>query len=241
MIFYLDDILVLANTKTLVCQHRDYVLKLLLQVRFKRNQKKCRLTPSQTFPYLRLEWSSITMQVSLPQTKLDPIRQLIVVLQRTPTVCKKDCMALLGKVNFATIAIPLARLHCRPLQFCLPRMNHQNLTDSRIRLSKEVHTRPVFGHRQIEPYQLPGAEDCFVCSSALETSAEKPGGFSTVGQHYSCCLPSKGGGHSIQIATLPSGGNIDVSRSTGHIGTTKLPTRSNESSGRCSVAIEEGR
>ena len=51
----------------------------------------------------------------------------------------------------------------------------------------------------------------------------------------------KEGGHSIQIATLPSGGNIDVSRSTGHIGTTKLPTRSNESSGRGSVAIEEGR
>ena len=82
VIFYLDDILVLANTETLVCQHRDYVLELLHQVGFKRNRKKCQLTPSPAFPYLGLEWDSMNMQVSLPQTKLDQIRQLIEVLMK---------------------------------------------------------------------------------------------------------------------------------------------------------------
>ena len=120
VIFYLDDILVLASTRTLVCRHRDYVLNLLHQGGFKHNQKKCRLTPSQTFPYLGLEWDSISMQVSLPQTKLDHIRQLIEVLMRAPTARTKDCMALLGMMNFATIAIPMGRYYCRPLQFCLP-------------------------------------------------------------------------------------------------------------------------
>ena len=120
VIFYIDDILVLASTRTLVCRHRDYVLNLLHQGGFKHNQKKCRLTPSQTFPYLGLEWDSISMQVSLPQTKLDHIRQLIEVLMRAPTARTKDCMALLGMMNFATIAIPMGRYYCRPLQFCLP-------------------------------------------------------------------------------------------------------------------------
>ena len=55
VIFYLDDILVLASSRTLLCQHRDFVLKLLLDVGFKRNIKKCRLTPSQVFPYLGLD------------------------------------------------------------------------------------------------------------------------------------------------------------------------------------------
>ena len=52
VILYLDDILVLAKTETLVCQHRDYVLNLLIKVEFKLNIKKCRLTPSQAFPHI---------------------------------------------------------------------------------------------------------------------------------------------------------------------------------------------
>ena len=81
VIFYLDDILVLASSETLVCQHRDFVLKLLQDAGFKRNPRKYRLTPSQNFLYLGLEWNTLRMQVSLPQTKLDQIRKLI-----TPTI-----------------------------------------------------------------------------------------------------------------------------------------------------------
>ena len=137
VIFYLDDILVLVSTRTLVCQHRDYVLNLLHQVGFKRIQKKCCLTPSQTFPYL--EWDSISMQVSLPQTTLDHIRQLIEVITRAPTACTKGCMALLGMMNFATIAIAIGRFYCRPHQFCLPRTRYQqNFNNTKIQLSRRA-------------------------------------------------------------------------------------------------------
>ena len=139
VIFYLDDILVLASSRTLLCQHRDFVLKLLLDVGFKRNIKKCRLTPSQVFPYLGLDWNTIEMQVSLPHSKLDQIRDMISVMEQTPTIKTRDCMVLLGKMNFAATAIPLARLHCRPLQFCLPRLTYDlSLSDSRMTLTQEA-------------------------------------------------------------------------------------------------------
>ena len=108
VIFYLDDILILANSRTLLCQHRDFVLKLHLDVGFKCNIKKCHLTPSQVFPYLGLNWNTIEMQVSLPHSKLDQIRNMISVMEQTPTIKTRDCMALLGKMNFSATAITLA-------------------------------------------------------------------------------------------------------------------------------------
>ena len=48
-------------------------------------------------------------------------------------------MVLLGKINFATMAIPLARLHCRPLKFCLPRrMNEMSSINSQMTLTREA-------------------------------------------------------------------------------------------------------
>ena len=126
VIFYLDDILVLAST-------------LLHQLGFKRNVKKCRLIPSQLFPYLGLEWHTLEMQVSHPHTKLNEIRRMIATMLTTPTVTARDCMILLGKMNFAVIALPLARLHCRPLQFCLPsQKDNMRLMDSQMTLTEEA-------------------------------------------------------------------------------------------------------
>ena len=101
-----------------------------------------------------------------------------------------------------------------------------------------VHTQKVDKHRQIESHQSFGIKDCFVCSTAMEKSVKKSDGIATTRQYNGCCLPSEGRGHTVQIATLPSGGDIDISRSTEHIGTTKLPARSDEYAGRCSVVVE---
>ena len=60
----------------------------------------------------------------------------------------RDCIELLVKMNFAAVAIPLARLNCRPIQFCLSRRtNDLNLTDSRMSLSKKLETHCAGGTR----------------------------------------------------------------------------------------------
>ena len=98
-----------------------------------------------------------TDAISLPLDKLDQIRKMISEISRTPTLKTRDCMVLLGKRNFATIAIPLARLHCRPLQFCLPRrMQEMSYMDSQMTLSREARvslrwwTSPLLNGRSLQ-------------------------------------------------------------------------------------------
>ena len=67
IIFYLDDILLLASSRREAGRQKDIVLDLLVQAGLRRNPAKCRLTPSQTFPYLGLDWD--TGDESLPTSQ----------------------------------------------------------------------------------------------------------------------------------------------------------------------------
>ena len=97
--------------------------------------------------------------------------------------------------------------------------HHRRILDGvRCSYGSTVHTRQVDGHGQIESYQLPGIEDCFVCSTAMEKSVKEPDGLATTGQYNGCCLPSKGGGTqsrslhylAAEILTLADLQNISV-------------------------------
>ena len=132
VISYLDDILVLADSYQKSVANRDFVLNLLVKAGFRRRPTTCRLDPAQFFPYLGLNWDTINMKVLL-QDK----RQQISTLSRkmmiqSSTTSVTDAMCLLGKINFASMAVPLGRLHSRPLQQCLPRGRDTHLSMTRI-------------------------------------------------------------------------------------------------------------
>ena len=101
VIFYLDDILVLADSYRQASAHRDVLLSLLRRAGFRRSPTKCRLTPNQVFPYLGLEWDSRRMRVLLPQDKMTQIASLSRRMLHTNSVRVSELMALLGKTNFA--------------------------------------------------------------------------------------------------------------------------------------------
>ena len=91
-----------------------------------------------SLPGIGMEYNNNDCFSPTGQTRSNTTTDLAVLL-RTPTVCMRDCMALLGKMNFASTAIPLGRLHCRPLQFCLPRhATIQVVLNKRISLSQEA-------------------------------------------------------------------------------------------------------
>lgn len=55
VVFYLDDILILASTRSLARAHRQRTVNLLHNLRFSLNLEKSDLIPSQRFTYLGLQ------------------------------------------------------------------------------------------------------------------------------------------------------------------------------------------
>ena len=106
----------------------------------------------------------------------------------------------------------------------------------RVRCSNksDVHQGSMDGHGQIESYQLPGAEDCFVCSSALAITV----GVTSVGQYNGCPLPIEGKEHTVQISALSSSRDSGFGQPTPDIATTKLPIGTDEHAGQCPLALE---
>ena len=98
VIFYLNDILILAPSRAIVIRHRDTVLEILESAGFRCNLTKCRLEPSKTFPYLGL-----ISRLAKGMIQSQGVRVLNVM----------------GKMNFASMAVPLGRLHSRPLQMLI--------------------------------------------------------------------------------------------------------------------------
>jgi len=120
LILYLDDGLLLARPRELAARHRDVLVGLLLDLGWVINWEKSDLLPSQDFSYVGLDWSSATMTVSLPTDKLQDIQARASQLQgaHRPPTCR-SLQRFLGKVNFASLAVPRARLRMRALQYDL--------------------------------------------------------------------------------------------------------------------------
>jgi len=120
LILYLDDSLLLARPRHVACQHRDLLIALLLDLGWLINWEKSDLEPTQDFSFVGLDWSSRTMAVALPQDKLQGLYEgahRLLHASRPPS-CRR-IQQFLGKANFASLAIPRARLHTRGLQACL--------------------------------------------------------------------------------------------------------------------------
>jgi len=122
LLVYLDDSLLLAQPRDLVLQHRDLLLALLLDLGFVVNFEKSELAPTQDFTFVGLDWSSRTMAVSLPADKRDTIASAAqsMLSAAKPPSCRR-VQQLLGRLNFAAMAIPRAKLRARALQADLNR------------------------------------------------------------------------------------------------------------------------
>ena len=101
-----------------------------------------------------LEWDTRRMRVLLPQDKMTQIASLSRRMLHTNSVRVSELMALLGKTNFASMAVPLGRMNSRPLQQCLPRGSGRSLRSvvsitSEARVSLHWWTSPPRSGRSI--------------------------------------------------------------------------------------------
>ncbi len=104
---YIDDWLILAQSKQLVARHRDAVLTHIKEL----------LSPVQRTTYLGVVWDSTMMQAHLSPVHIDAILTAVRRVRVTLTV--KQFQRLLDLMAAASNVIPFGLLYLRPLQWWL--------------------------------------------------------------------------------------------------------------------------
>ena len=97
VVFYLDDVLLLAQTRRGAQENRRRVVHLLGKLGFSLNHEKSDFVPQQSFSYLGLQWDTRSMQVRLPEDKVAEIRSLAASLQDRRIVSARSLMTFLRR------------------------------------------------------------------------------------------------------------------------------------------------
>ncbi len=113
---YLDDWLILAQSRALLCEHRDMVLSHLSRLGLQVNREKSKLSPTQRISFLGMELDSVNLTARLSEERAQSMLRCLESLQRKRAVPLKRFQRLLGHMASSAAITPLGLLHMRPLQ-----------------------------------------------------------------------------------------------------------------------------
>ncbi len=113
---YLDDWLILAQSRALLCEHRDMVLSHLSRLGLQVNREKSKLSPTQRISFLGMELDSVNLTARLSEERAQSMPRCLESLQRKRAVQLKHFQRLLGHMASSAAITPLGLLHMRPLQ-----------------------------------------------------------------------------------------------------------------------------
>ncbi len=116
---YLDDWLILAQSREQLCAHRDLVLRHLRQLGLRVNWKKSKLVPTQRISFLGMELDSVNQTARLTQERAQSVLNCLKTLSGRTAVPLKLFQRLLGHIAAAAVIVPLGLLHMRPRQHWL--------------------------------------------------------------------------------------------------------------------------
>ncbi len=113
---YLDDWLILAQSRALLCEHRDMVLSHLSRLGLQVNREKSKLSPTKRISFLGMELDSVNLTACLSEEHAQSMLRCLESLQRKRAVPLKRFQRLLGHMASSAAITPLGLLHMRPLQ-----------------------------------------------------------------------------------------------------------------------------
>ena len=116
---YIDDWLIMAQSRELVIRHRDVVLARIQSLGLRLNTKKSVLTPAQRTTFLGVVWDSVTMRAQLSPARIEYILTTVSRLKLGQAVTVKHFQRVLGLMAAASSMIPSGLLHMRALQWWL--------------------------------------------------------------------------------------------------------------------------
>ncbi len=116
---YLDDRLILAQSRRQLSAHRNLVLKHLSLLGLRVNWEKSKLVPTQRISFLGMEFDSVNQTARLTQERAQSVLNCFKTLSGRTAVPLKLFQRLLGHMAAAAVTVPLGLLHMRPLQHWL--------------------------------------------------------------------------------------------------------------------------
>ncbi len=93
---YLDDWLILAQSRVLLCEHRDMVLSHLSRLGLQVNREKSKLSPMQRISFLGMELDSVNLTARLSEERAQSMLRCLESLQHKRAVPLKHFQRLLG-------------------------------------------------------------------------------------------------------------------------------------------------
>ena len=116
LVIYIDDILLMAESRELALEQGSALIFLLQCLGFTINTEKTVRQPTQTIEFLGFTVNTMSMELSLPTEKLRKIRAESRKLMGEGLVSAHTLSRLIGKMNAANQVIPPAPLFYRSLQ-----------------------------------------------------------------------------------------------------------------------------
>ncbi len=116
---YLDDWLILAQSREQLGDHRDLVLRHLSQLGLRVNWEKSKLSPVQRISFLGVEFDSVSMTARLTEERAQAVLNCLSSFRGRNVVPLKQFQRLLGHMASTAAVTPLGLLHMRPLQHWL--------------------------------------------------------------------------------------------------------------------------
>ena len=113
---YLDDWLLLAASSQTCSLHARVLVDRSMELGFIPNWDKCDLSPSQSFVYLGMAFSTVDMLVRPAPKRLDKLQETLASLLPRPVASARELSALLGQMESLAPLVPCGRLFKRPLQ-----------------------------------------------------------------------------------------------------------------------------
>ncbi len=113
---YLDDWLLLAQSRTLLCEHRDTVLSHLSRLGLQVYWEKSKLSPTQRISFLGMELDSVNLTARLSIELAQSMLSCLESFQRKRAVPLKHFQRLLGHMVSAATVTPHGLLHMILLQ-----------------------------------------------------------------------------------------------------------------------------
>jgi hypothetical protein len=129
LVYYLDDICIMAKTKLEMNLLTRRIRIHLEKLGFIINYAKSSLGPVKSQEFLGFQFNTKIMEISVPSLKINNLPKRIKQLQTTPTRTCRWIAGMLGKMTSMIPAIGEALLHIRHLQRDLARSLHQTHQD----------------------------------------------------------------------------------------------------------------